>query len=78
MVVDELQDSAPRVGRSVGELGGLTIEEGVWRARITDHLVLDTGRGQSLVERVDHVRGNALIGPAEEKKITALVKKAVS
>ena len=51
MRVDERERAAPGVGRRVGELGLLAIEEAVRRTVVDDELVLDAGAGERLLER---------------------------
>ena len=51
VALEELERSAPRVGRRVRELFLLAVEEAVRGALVRDHLVLDACRGERLVER---------------------------
>ena len=50
LLVDEAQDALPRIGRCVGELLLLAVEEAVRRAVVRHELVLDAGLGEGLLE----------------------------
>src|SRR5438128_12271119 len=72
---DECLDASPGIGRGLRELGLLSIEEAVRRARVDRRIVLDAGLAARGVELVDGGLGNSLIGAAEEREYAALVAR---
>src|SRR5690242_9580072 len=63
---DEVEDAGPGVGGFVGVFGEFAVEEGVRSAGIDDDFVGDVGGGEVLVELVDLLLGDALVGSAVE------------
>ena len=66
MPLDEGKNPAPRIGRGVGELLLLPIEEAVRGAVVNHDLVLDTGLRERLLEGAHLIDGDALVGAAHQ------------
>src|SRR5687767_5837132 len=63
---DEREDAPPGVGRGIGVLVGLSVEEAVRRTVVGDQVVLDPGGAQRLLEFRDVLGRDALVGAAEQ------------
>src|SRR5690242_4872462 len=66
MGADEVEGAGPGVGGFVGVFCEFAVEEGVGSAGVNDDFVVYVGGGEVLVELVDLLLGDALVGSAVE------------
>ncbi len=66
MGTDETQHLCPGIGRGIAELGSAAIEEAVRRPWIDHDRMLDAAAVERLIEGLDLLDWDALVGPAKQ------------